>query len=62
MAKSPTVLVTEMEYLKAEEPFASAAGLKCVSAPAGEAELAAAIREAHASSVIVGARPYLGPL
>src|SRR5262249_16452749 len=56
------VLVTEMEYRKAEGWFASAPGLECRCAPDAEADLAAAIREAHASYVIVGPRPYSGAL
>jgi lactate dehydrogenase-like 2-hydroxyacid dehydrogenase len=63
MANSrPTVLVTELEYRKAEASFVSAPGLVCVRAPDDEGELAAAIRESHASSVVVGPRPYSGPL
>jgi phosphoglycerate dehydrogenase-like enzyme len=56
------VLVTEMEYKKAEPTFASAAGLECLPAPGNEADLAAAIREAQPFAVVVGARPYSGPL
>jgi phosphoglycerate dehydrogenase-like enzyme len=56
------VLVTEMEYRKAATTFSSAAGLECSPAPADETNLASAIREAGASSVIVGARRYSGPL
>ena len=58
----PTVLVTESEYRKAEPSFVSAAGLACLRAPDDEAELAAALRETPAASVIVGPRPYTGPL
>jgi phosphoglycerate dehydrogenase-like enzyme len=57
-----TVLVTESEYRKAEVLFVSAPGLKCVRAPDAEVDLASAIREAHASYVIVGPRTYSGPL
>lgn len=56
------VLVTELEYRKAEASFTSAAGLECLRAPDSEAELASAVRAARASSVIVGARSYSGPL
>jgi len=56
------VLVTELEYRKAEACFLSAPGLECVRAPDAEGDLAAAIREARASYVVVGARPYAGPL
>jgi phosphoglycerate dehydrogenase-like enzyme len=58
----PTVLVTEMEYRKAERSFMSAPGLECRRAPDVEAELAAAIRTARASYVIVGPRTYSGAL
>ena len=58
----PRVLVTETEYRKAEACFQSASGLECRRAPDAEADLASAIREAHASHVIVGARIYSGAL
>jgi phosphoglycerate dehydrogenase-like enzyme len=61
MAK-PTVLVTELEYRKAEASFTSAPGLDCRRAPEDEIDLAAAIHEAHASYVVVGPRAYSGPL
>jgi phosphoglycerate dehydrogenase-like enzyme len=56
------VLVTELEYRKAEAAFLSAPGLECRRAPEAEADLASAIHEAHASYVVVGARTYSGPL
>ena len=56
------VLVTELEYRKAEASFVSAPGLECLRAPDAEADLASAIREAHASYVVVGPRTYSGPL
>src|SRR5204862_8313452 len=63
MANSrPRVLVTELEYRKAEGSFLSAPGLECLRAPEAEADLASAIREAHASYVVVGARTYSGAL
>src|SRR5438093_3013273 len=63
MANSrPKVLVTEAEYRKAEASFVSAPALECVRAPDAEADLAAAIRDAHASYVVVGPRPYSGAL
>ena len=63
MANSrPRVLVTEPEYRKAEVCFLSAPGLECLRAPDPEADLAAAIGEAHASHVIVGPRIYSGAL
>jgi phosphoglycerate dehydrogenase-like enzyme len=63
MAESrPTVLVTESEYRKAEASFLSAKGLACRRAPDDEGDLAAALRETPATAVIVGPRPYTGPL
>src|SRR5262249_55012430 len=63
MANSkPTVLVTDLEFRKAEDAFASAHGLHCLRAPDEEADLASAIRASQASSVIDGARSYAGPL
>jgi phosphoglycerate dehydrogenase-like enzyme len=63
MANSrPRVLVTESEYRKAEGCFQAAAGLECLRAPDTEADLASAIREAHASYVVVGSGTYSGPL
>ena len=56
------MLVTELEYRKAEASFSSAPGLECVRAPGAEADLALAIREAHASYVIVGPSTYSGAL
>ena len=56
------VLVTELEYRKAEDTFVSAQGLECRRAPEAEADLASAIRDAGASAVVVGARTYSGPL
>src|SRR5438093_391893 len=63
MANSrPRVLVTELEYRKAEGSFLSAPGLECLAAPDAEADLASAIREAHASYVVVGPGTYSGAL
>jgi phosphoglycerate dehydrogenase-like enzyme len=63
MANSrPRVLVTELEYRKAESSFLSAQGLQCLRAPDDEADLASAIREAQASYVVVGPRTYRGAL
>jgi len=63
MEKSrPRVLVTESEYRKAEARFLSAAGLECLRAPDVEADLAAAIRAAHTSYVVVGPASYSGAL
>jgi phosphoglycerate dehydrogenase-like enzyme len=58
----PTVLVTELEYRKAAASFVSASGLVCEPAPETEMELAAAIRSARASHVVIGARTYAGAL
>ena len=58
----PVVLVTDAEYRKGEPCFTAASALDCRPAPADEHELAAAIRHAHARYVIVGGRPYTGPL
>ena len=63
MANSrPRVLVTESEYRKAEACFSSAPGLECLRAPDAEADLASAVREAHAPYVVVGPRTYSGAL
>jgi phosphoglycerate dehydrogenase-like enzyme len=63
MANStPKVLVTEPEYRKAEACFLSAPRLECLRAPDAEADLASAIREAHASYVVVGPGTYSGAL
>jgi phosphoglycerate dehydrogenase-like enzyme len=63
MANSrPRVLVTDLEYRKAEVSFLSAQGLECLPAPDAETDLASAIREAHASYVVVGPRTYCGAL
>jgi len=58
----PTVLVTELEYRKAEATFSTATAVRCLPAPPDEADLALAIRDAGAAAVIVGARVYSGPL
>jgi len=58
----PTVLVTESEYRKAEACFVSAPELECLCAPDAEADLAPALREAHARYVVVGPRTYSGAL
>jgi phosphoglycerate dehydrogenase-like enzyme len=59
---SPIVLVTEPEFKRAERVFSSTPGLTCVVAPPDEAALAAAIGSAGARHVVVGGRPYRGPL
>src|SRR5918994_6633184 len=59
---NPIVVITEPEYRKGEECFLAARGVECRYAPAAEEELAAVIRDARAKYVIVGPRPYIGPL
>jgi phosphoglycerate dehydrogenase-like enzyme len=57
-----TVIVTKIEYRKAESTFVNTARMSFVSAPNEEDALAAAIRETGARGVIVGPRPYTGDL
>ena len=59
-----TVAVTELEYRKAEALFVRAAkeGCDCVSAPAEEAALAAAVRAREIRHVIIGVEKYSGAL
>ena len=59
---NPIVVITEPEYRKGEDFFVSARDVECRYAPAGEEELAALIRDVQAKYVIVGPRPYIGPL
>ena len=61
-SRVPTVLVTEAEYRRGEPRFLAATDLECRPAPGGEDELAAAIRDASVKYVIVGHRPFVGPL
>jgi len=58
------VAVTELEYRKAKDIFARAAGegCDCVCAPAEEAALAAAIRAGGIRHAIIGIERYTGPL
>ena len=56
------VLVTRVEYHKAEAVFQSEAALRCEPAPDDESDLAAAVRSSRASHVVVGSRPYTGSL
>src|SRR5262245_51663538 len=58
----PRVLVTELEYRKAEDTFAAEPDLECIAAPDGEADLALAIAKTQAAHVVVGARPYTNAL
>jgi phosphoglycerate dehydrogenase-like enzyme len=59
---TPTVVVTEPEFKRAESTFASAAGLRCVPAPVEEDALVRAIQESGATHAVVGGKPYQGPL
>lgn len=58
------ILVTELEFRKAEAVFRGATqeGLLCLSAPAEETALASAVRSSGARHVIVGVERYSGPL
>jgi phosphoglycerate dehydrogenase-like enzyme len=56
------VLVTGVEYRKAEGVFQSEAALQCEPAPDDETELAGAVRARGASHAIVGSRRYGGSL
>jgi phosphoglycerate dehydrogenase-like enzyme len=56
------VAVTEMEYDKAEQVFASAEGLECLPAPGVEDDLAEAVRSANIRHVVVGVQKYKGAL
>lgn len=56
------VVVTEAEYRRAEGTYQAESRVRVVVAPAAEAPLAAAIREAGARHAIVGGKPYVGPL
>jgi phosphoglycerate dehydrogenase-like enzyme len=59
---TPTVLVTESVFRKAEACFTGAAGLECLRAPEAEEELAAAVSDSQSRHVIVGNRRYTGAL
>ncbi len=52
------ILVTQAEYDKASDLFASAPGLDCQPAPADEAALAALVRETGCRCVVLGVAPY----
>jgi phosphoglycerate dehydrogenase-like enzyme len=57
-----TVVVTQVEYGKAQGSFTDSAQMRFVPAPNQEAALAAAVKEAGARAVIVGPAPYAGEL
>ncbi len=52
------VLVTEPEFRRAEPVFTAAAGMRCIPAPIGDAELARAVADSGARAVVVGFYPY----
>jgi len=54
----PIVLVTQAEYDKASDLFASDPGLDCRPAPADEAALAEAVRSTGCRIVVLGVAPY----
>ena len=56
------VLVTRVEYQKAEAVFQAETAVQCEPAPDEESDLAAAVRARRASHVVVGSRPYGGSL
>jgi lactate dehydrogenase-like 2-hydroxyacid dehydrogenase len=56
------VLVTEPEFRKGEEFFRAAPDLALQAAPADESRLAETIAATNARAVVIGARPYTGPL
>lgn len=58
----PIVLVTQLQWEKAEAVFRAADDLDCRPAPEEEAELAFAVATAGARAAIVGVRRYAGPL
>lgn len=57
-----TILVTELEFRKAEEVFRAAQDVRCEPAPVDESALAEAVAAHGARAVIVGVAPYRGPL
>ncbi|MFA6564879.1 MAG: NAD(P)-dependent oxidoreductase [Verrucomicrobiia bacterium] len=57
-----TVLVTELEFRKAEEVFRNAKDVRCEPAPVDEAALTEAVVSRGARAVIVGVAPYRGAL
>lgn len=52
------VVVTDLEYVKAEGIFKSAAGFECISAPSDEKGLSEAIKQTGAKYAIVGVTKY----
>jgi D-3-phosphoglycerate dehydrogenase len=62
MSVGETVLATELEHAKGAEVFSGASDLRILPAPRDEEALAAAVREHHARTVILGVAQYIGPL
>ena len=60
-SRPPVIVVTEPEFRRSESVF-SASPVRCVAAPPGEAELAAAIRSHGARHAIVGPFVYKNEL
>lgn len=58
------IVVTDLEYRKAQKTFLAAAqdGFECLAAPADETELAAFIQQHNARYAIVGVEQYTGAL
>ena len=52
------VVVTDLEYRKAEHIFKDAEGFECIMAPSDELELAAMIRKTGAKYAIIGVNKY----
>lgn len=52
------VVVTDLEYVKAESIFKNTAGFECISAPSDEKGLAEVIRQTGAKNAIVGVTKY----
>jgi lactate dehydrogenase-like 2-hydroxyacid dehydrogenase len=57
-----TVVVTEKEFLKAENIFRGFTSLRVISAPGSESQLAEVVAGERARAVIVGVERYVGPL
>ncbi len=62
MAAAEVVLVTRKEYAKGQEAFAAADWVRVEPAAEDEPALAAEVRARRCRAVIVGVRPYRGPL
>lgn len=56
------VIVTDLEYLKAEDVFRNADGFRCISAPSDEKKLAEIIIQTGAKYAIVGVTRYSNEL